>query len=316
MNGYGVIATFCVLGVFLFVVGSNIFFKVNEPEYVLVLRFGQVTQVRQAPGIGVKMPFIDNVQRIDKRTLRADIPTREVPDKDKERMLISVVVRYEITDPLAFRKALRDEVTALDRLTTVIYSAMRDTVATKDRTEVIGAELMLDAEGNPVNDAEGLPVYVPLVDARDEITAEFQARVQRAAQEQNYGIQVISANIKRADFPLQVESAILERLRAERQRVAAGHRARGEEEYRQRTAAVQSEADILLAEARRDARRIRGEGDAESIAIIQEALTKNPEFYRFLRRLESYETTLTPGSLLVMEDVGGYFELLRNGPDE
>ena len=92
---------------------------------------------------------------------------------------------------------------------------------------------------------------------------------------QSYGIEVISADIKRADFPPQVTSAIIDRLFAERQRVAARHRANGEEEYRKRTSAVQAQADILIAEAERDARKTRGEGDARAIAIVQEALLQD-----------------------------------------
>ena len=89
--------------------------------------------------------------------------------------------------------------------------------------------------------------------------------------------------------------------------------AQGEEEYRQRTAAVQAEADILIAEAHRDARRIRGEGEAEAISIIEEALQRDPEFYRFIRKLESYETSITPGTLLLLSDKpDGYLDMLMS----
>ena len=304
-----------VLSILIAATFSNTFFKVDESEYVIVLRFGQIVDVHYYPGLGIKAPFVDSIQRIDKRTLRADIPPREVPDQDKERLVIDTVVRYKIVDPVAFRIALRNEATALDRIQEIIYSAMRDTIATKDRTEVIGARSVVDTEGNPVNNEEGLPLYEALTDTRDQITEEFRLRVQDAATTQRYGIEIISASIKRADFPQQVESAILDRLKAERQRVAAAHRARGEEEYRQRTAAVRAEADILIAEARRDARIIRGEGDAEAISIIQDALQRDPDFYRFLRKVESYENSITPGSLLLMSDhEDGYLDLLMSGP--
>ena len=294
---------------------ASAFYSVDESEYILELRFGEVKNVRTEPGLYVKAPFIDSVQRIDKRTLRADIPPREVPDRDKERLIIDMIVRYQITDPVEFRKALRNEATAHERLQAITYSAMRDTVGQHDRIDIIGAQAMLDEDGSPVSDEEGLPIYQSLVGTRDKISKEIQARIEEAVVSQNYGIHIISADIKRADFPSQVRSSIIDRLWAERQRVAARHRADGEEEYRKRTARVQAEADILLAEASRDARQTRGDGEAEAIGIVQEALTRDPQFYRFLRSLESYERSIQQGATLVISgETGGYLDTLTGGP--
>ena len=286
-------------------------YQVDQREYALQMRFGKVQAIRTEPGLYARMPLVDSVQRIDRRTLRADIPPREVPDQDKERLIIDTVIRYQITDPLAFRIALRNEATAKKRLQTIIYSAMRDTIAQHDRTEIIGAQARLGDDGKPINNEEGLPIYDSLVDTRDHIAHEIQRRVDEAVTSQNYGITILNAEIKRADFPPQVSSTIIERLRSERNRVAARHRADGEEEYRKRTAGVQRDADILIAEARRDARKVRGEGDAEAIRTVQEALERDPEFYTFLRTLESYERSIQPGALLVLtDDKDGYLELL------
>ena len=298
-----------------FILLMSALYRVNETEYGLELRFGEVKNVRTSPGLYIKAPFIDSVQRIDKRTLRADIPPREVPDRDKERLVIDMVVRYRIVDPINFRRTLRNEVTAQDRLQDIMYSAMRDTIAEHDRTEVIGARPQADEGGASIYDDEGLPVYESLVDARDEIGWDIQKRVDSVVTDQNYGIEVISADIKRADFPPQVTSAIIDRLFAERQRVAARHRANGEEEYRKRTSAVQAQADILIAEAERDARKTRGEGDARAIAVVREALLQDPGFYTFLRTLESYETSIRSDATLILTDQpGGYLEMLTKPP--
>ena len=292
-------------------------YSVDETEYGLELRFGEVRNVRTEPGLYVKAPLIDSVQRIDKRTLRADVLPREVPDRDKERLVIDMVVRYRIADPVDFRRTLRNEATAQDRLQDIMYSAMRDTIAQHDRTEVIGARPLEDESGASVYDDEGLPVHESLVDARDRIGWDILERVSQAVTDQNYGIEVISADIKRADFPSQVTSAIIDRLFAERLRVAARHRADGEEEYRKRTSAVQAQADILIAEANRDARKTRGKGDARAIAIVQQALMEDPGFYTFLRTLESYETSIRPGATVVLIDQpGGYLEMLTRPPED
>ena len=292
-------------------------YQVDQREYGLQTRFGQVRAIRTEPGLYLKAPLIDSVQRIDRRTLRADIPPREVPDQDKERLIIDSVIRYEITDPLAFRVALRNEATAKERLQSIIYSAMRDTIAQHDRTEIIGAQARLGEDGKQASNEEGLPVYDSLVDTRDAIAGEIQRRVSEAVTLQNYGITILSADIKRADFPPQVRSTIIDRLRSERKRVASRHRADGEEEYRKRTATVQKEADILIAEARRDARKIRGEGDARAIRLVQETLAMDPDLYNLLRTLESYERSIQPGALLILTGgAGSYLEVLETQPGQ
>ena len=298
-------AGLAVIGlIILWVVLENTLYAVDEREWAIELRFGELKNVREEPGLYMKMPFVDSIQRIDKRTLRADIPPREVPDKDKERLIIDMIVRYQISDPVQFRKTLRNESTALERLQNIVYSALRDTIAESDRTEVIGAQPLVNDAGNPLNNEEGLPIYASLSETRERISKEIQERISHAVTEQGYGLEIISTNIKRADFPPQVTAAIFARLKSERQRVAARHRANGEEEYRKRTAAVQAQADILIAEAQRDARAIRGEGDAQAVNIIQAALQKDPEFYDFLRTLESYETSVQPGATLIITDEG------------
>ena len=275
---YAVLFTLAAFSILSLVLKTSLY-QVQEHEYALELRFGKVQNVRTQPGLYPKAPFIDSISRIDKRTLRADIPPRQVPDKDKERLIIDIVIRYQITNPVPFHQTLRTKATAKERLQNIVYSAMRDTIAEHDRTDIIGARPRLDEKGRAVTDDQGLTLYDSLVDTRDSISSKIQERLAKAVSDQNYGITIISADIKRADFPSQIRSSIIDRLRAERQRVAARHRADGEEQYRSRTAGVQTEADILIAEAERDARQTRGSGEAAAIKIVQEALQKDPEFY-------------------------------------
>lgn len=308
------VATIIVLVIAIITVSQSMY-RVDESQYALELRIGEVKNIRLNPGLYTKIPFIDSIQRIDRRTLRADIPPREIPDKNRERLIIDIVVRYQITDPLQFRKTLRNEATALERLKDITYSATRDTIAQHDRTDVIGARPKTDEQGNLISGDDGTTLYESLVHTRDQISQDIEDRIAHTVTNQQYGITVISADIKRADYPEQVRSSIVDRLRAERARVAAKHRADGEEAYRRHTADIQKQADILIAEAERDARETKGEGDAESIRIIQEALTQNPEFYRFIRTLESYEKSIQNGATIVMtEQPDGYLYTLTNPP--
>ena len=308
----GAAAVFCTVIVLSLL--STGLYAVDESEFAIELRFGEVMEVHREPGLKAKMPLIDSVQRIDKRTIRADIPPREVPDQDKERLIIDFVARYRIIDPLQFRKTLRNEATAHERIQNIMYSSMRDTVAQHDRTEVIGAQPKIGQDGKQVMNAEGLPIYESLEQTRDEINTQILNRVIEAVNTQGFGIEIISANIKRADFPYQVTQAITDRLRAERQRVAASHRAAGDEQYQLITSKAQSEADIIIAQAESEARQIRGTGDAQAIAIVQEALSRDTDFYRFLRNLESYERSFKNGDLLIMgHQDDSYLSTLMNG---
>ena len=294
---------------------ASALYSVDESEYALELRFGEVQNVRRSAGLYVKAPFIDSVQFINKKTLRADIPEREIPDQDKERVLIDYVVRYHITDPVAFRKTLRNEATAEQRISDIMFSAMRDVIAKRDRNEIIGARPLLDESGIVLKDDEGLPLYESLVSTRDEIGEEIRQSIQQAATDQEYGINILGADIKRADFPQQVTQSIIERMRAERLRIANLYRATGDKEYATWTAEVQKKADIIIAEARRDARKVRGQGDAEAIAIVQDALNEDTDFYTFLRSLESYQDSIQPGAVIVLtagED--SYLDMFASPP--
>ena len=137
------------------------------------------------------------------------------------------MIRYQITDPLQFRQSLRNEATVLERLKDITYSATRDTIAQHDRTEIIGARPKRDEQGNLVSGNDGIILYESLVHTRDKISQNIEDRIAHTVTDQQYGITVISADIKRADYPEQVRSSIVDRLRAERARVAARHRADG-----------------------------------------------------------------------------------------
>ena len=313
------IAVAGIFAIMALIAACGSFYTVDEAEYALALRFGELKAVRTAPGLYVKAPLVDSLQRIDKRTLRADIPPREVPDKDKERLIIDVVIRYRIDDPVQFRKTLRNEATALERLKTITYSALRDTIAQHDRTEVIGARLLKDEAGQQIYDEEGLPVYEPLTESRAAISQSIHNRIDEAVTGQNFGIQILSADIKRAEFPGSVKASIINRLTEERKRVAADHRARGEEEYLSRTAAVDAEAAVIIAEAEAEARQVRGQGEADAIQIIRETLLLDQDFYQFVRTLESYRKLMTDNDTLVIttpDDEGLFRYLLGLKPLE
>ena len=284
-------------------------YVVDETEQVIILRFGEVVGTRTDPGLNVKAPFVDTVVRLDKRILRIDAPPVSMPDQDKENLVIDIYARYRITDPVQFRKTLQTESNARSRLGDIVTSTLRDRVALRDRTDIIGAKPQVDETGAPVFDAEGLPL-VEGQETRTEILDEVLREVRINIERDNFGIDMIDVRIKRADFPEAVTQSIFTRMRAERNRIAQRFRAQGEEEDRKIRADTDRERDVILAGAEEESNRIRGEGEAEAISILAEALNRDPELFAFLRSLESYQRIIRQQDTIILSSDAPLFDYL------
>lgn len=309
MRNLIIIAIVIIVGL---VVLRQALYVVDVTEQVIILRFGEVVDTRTQPGLSVKAPFVDTVVRLDKRILRIDAPPVSMPDQDKENLVIDIYARYRITDPVQFRKTLQTESTARSRLGDIVTSTLRDRVALRDRTDIIGAKPLVDEAGTPVVDDEGLPL-VEAQETRTEILDEVLQAVRQTTQRDNFGIEMIDVRIKRADFPEAVTASIYTRMRAERNRIAAGFRAEGEEEDRKIRAATDRDRDVILAEAERESNKRRGEGEAEAISILAEALNRDPELFAFLRSLEAYQRIIRQQDTIILSSDAPLFDYLA-GP--
>ena len=287
-------------------------YVVDVTEQVIILRFGEVVNTRTDAGLNAKLPFVDNVVRLDKRILRIDAPPVSMPDRDKENLVIDIYARYRITDPVQFRKTLQTEGNARSRLGDVVTSTLRDRVAQRDREEIIGAKPLVDETGAPIVDDEGLLQVEPR-ETRTEILNEVLAEVRNITVRDQFGIEMIDVRIKRADFPEAVTNSIYTRMRAERNRIAARFRAEGEEQDRIIRAETDRQRDVIIAEAQRDSNRIRGEGEAEAISILAEALNRDPELFSFLRSLEAYQNIIKGQDTIIMSSDAPLFDYLA-GP--
>ena len=295
-------------------------YVVDVTEQVIILRFGEVVKTKLSPGLDVKVPFVDTVVRLDKRVLRIDAPPVSMPDQDKENLVIDIYARYRITDPVQFRKTLQTESNARSRLGDIVTSTLRDRVALRDRTDIIGAKPQLDESGALVVDDEGLPL-VEGQETRTQILDEVLLEVQRitsdnpeTTQREDFGIEMIDVRIKRADFPEAVTASIYTRMRAERNRIAARFRAQGEEQDRIIRAQTDRERDVILAQAQQQSNRIRGEGEAEAISILADALNRDPELFAFLRSLEAYQRIIQAQDTIILSSDSPLFDYLA-GPN-
>ncbi len=301
-----------ILGV-LIVIGlilmRQALYVVDETQQVIILRFNEVINTRLTPGLYAKAPFVDTVITFDKRILRIDAEPVAMPDKEKQNLIIDSYARYRITDPVQFRKTLQTENNARSRLGDIVTSTLRDRVALRDRFEIIGAEPIVDALGNPVEDDEGLPLFEGR-DTRNEILQEVLDGVKRRTQEQNFGIEINDVRIKRADFPESVTPSIYTRMRAERNRIATRFRAEGEEEDLKIRAVANRDREVILAAADQESNQIRGEGEAEAIRILAEVLNQDPDFFAFRRSLEAYQAFFNDQDTIVLSADEDLFKFL------
>lgn len=263
-------------------------FIVDEREKALVLQFGQVRQVKEEPGLGFKIPLIQEVVRYDGRILGLQTTPVEVTMADDRRLVVDAFARWRITDLVRFREAVGagGEVQGLSRLGDIVKPAIQQVLGSVDSSRVLSEDRT--ALMNQIRDI---------------------ARRQAAA----LGVEVIDVRLTRTDLPEQNLEATFARMRAEREREAADEIARGGEAAQRVRAAADRTVVELTSDARRQADVVRGEADAERNAIYAEAFGRDPEFFAFTRSLTSYERALQSGnSSIVMQPDSEFFDYLRS----
>ncbi|KQB95466.1 protease [Loktanella sp. 1ANDIMAR09] len=263
-------------------------FVVDEREKALVLQFGQIVSVKEDPGLGFKIPLIQEVVRYDDRILSRDLDPLEVTPADDRRLVVDAFARYRIVDVEQFRRAVGaggEEAAAL-RLDSILRAETREvlgSVTSNDILSVDRAALMLRIRNQAIEEARPL------------------------------GLQVLDVRLKRTDLPTENLNATYERMKAERDREAADERARGNEAAQRIRAGADRTVIELVSEAERESQIIQGEADARRNEIFAEAFGADPEFFEFYRSMTAYQRSLTPGnSTMVLSPDNEFFNYLKS----
>ena len=282
---------FAVIGfVFLIiVVAGNSLFVVKETERAVMLQFGELVQDDIAPGLHVKIHWVNTGRIFDARILTEDAPRRRFLTLEQKALEVDSYAKWRIVDVGQFYVSTRGSTsTAGSLLAERINDGLRDQIGNRTLAEVVAGErdqLML-----------------ALTEDLNESTAA------------DIGIEVIDVRVKRIDLPEDVRSSVYDRMITERNREAQELRSFGEELAIGIRADADRQAAIFRAEAYRDAEQIRGEGDAVATGIYADAYNKDPEFYAFTRSLNSYrETFSSKGDVLLLDPESDYFKYLKNG---
>lgn len=292
-----------VVVILLAIFGPQTLYTVDETQLVVVTRFGEVRDVHTTPGLKVKAPFIDSVNRFNRRLLRVDVPPSTLPDREREFLIIDAYARYRIIDVRKFFEKLETQERAEDRIGRIVISDLREEIGNRVKEEIIGATVQEGPEGKEV---------VIGTETRQEILDIVRAASDQAVKspENDFGVEVVDVRIKRADFPEAAQQNIFGRMRAERDRISREFRAEGQEERDKIEASANRERAIILAEAERQANLTRGDGEAQAIEIFAEALQQDPEFYAFQRSLEAYKQFLSTNSTVILSSEAELFQFL------
>jgi membrane protease subunit HflC len=260
---------------------------VDEREKALVLQFGEVKRVRNEPGLGFKIPLIQEIVKYDDRILPLDTQPLEVTPADDRRLVVDAFARWRIADPVRFRRAVGAGgiATARPRLERILNAELREVLGSVNSGAILSA---------------------------DRVSLMNRIRDQSRAQALALGVEIVDVRIKRADLPEQNLAATFERMRAERQREAADEIARGNEAAQRVRALADRTVVETVSIAQRDSDIIRGEADARRNAIFAEAFGRDPEFFAFYRSMAAYEKALKQSNTtLVISPDSEFFDYLK-----
>jgi len=278
-----------VIAVALVVVGivaTNALFIVDQTEQALVLQFGQPRRVIREPGLWVKRPFLEDVRPYDNRLLDFEPPPEEVIVSDQKRLVVDTYTRYRITDPLLFYQTANSEVAVRARLSAMVNGSLRRVLGNVTLSALLSHER---------------PAIMKQI--RDEVRDQGKG----------FGIDVVDVRIRRADLPEENSQAIYARMVSERQQQAAQFRGEGAEAAQTVRANADRERTVIIAEAQRDAQKVRGDGDAQSIRIYADAFGQDKEFFAFYRSMQAYRDALTGhGTSFVLTPDTGFFRFFEN----
>jgi membrane protease subunit HflC len=265
-------------------------FIVDQRQYAIVFQLGQITRVVTEPGLYFRIPLLQNVEYQDNRILTIDTPVSDrVQTSEKKNLLIDSFVRWRITEPRAFRVSFpAGERAAEERITTLVRDALNQAVNKRTVNEITSRQ-------------------------REKAMDEIRVAVQESVK--GLGVDIVDVRLKRVDFVPEISESVYRRMEAERKRVANEQRSIGAAESEKIRADADRQREVLLAEAYREAQKIKGEGDAKASAIYAQAFGQNPDFARFYRSLEAYRTTFrTRNDLLVIDPSSEFFRYMK-GPD-
>jgi len=266
-------------------------YTVNETEFVLITQFGRPIRTVTQAGLHAKW-FFQSALRFDKRLRIYDPPPSEFLTRDKKNLLIENYVAWRIEDPGLFVQSVGDVPSAEMRLHDIIWSGLSASFGNQDLDAMVSTDK---------DKLRGAPLLANITAVSDRVALE------------QYGIRIVDVRIKRLNFPEQNKQSVFSRMRAERGRIATEYRAEGEEQALAIRADADRQKEEIVSAAYKEAEGIRGKGDAEATRIYAAAYSKDPQFYKLTRTLESYNKILDDKTTIVLGSDSDLLRVLTKG---
>lgn len=281
------IGNILIAAVAVLVLLSMSVFVVDQRQTAIVFQLSEVIRLETTPGLKFKLPLVQNVRYFDSRLQTLDTPEPEkIITAEKKNMLVDSFVKWRILDVKQYYISVKgDEERAKNRLMQTVNAAMQDEFGKRTIHEVVSGK-------------------------RDELMQVIKEKTDEDAR--TFGVEVVDVRLKRVDFPTEISGSVYSRMDAERKRVANELRASGAAEGEKIKADADKQREVILAEAYRDAQKLKGEGDARATAIYSAAFGRNPEFYSFYRSLEAYKQSFKNKSdVMVLDPSSSFFKYLK-----
>jgi membrane protease subunit HflC len=287
------------------------FYTIQETEQIVMTQFGKpIGEPFASPGLHVKVPFIQKVNRFERRWLEWDGDANQVPTKDKKFIWVDAYARWRIADPLLFFQSVRDERGAQTRLDDILDGATRKSIANWDLIEVVRSRSRALEDDPGITEVEDESWVNTIEHGRHAITRDILGQASVTAR--NFGIELVDVRIKRINYVQDVLVKVYERMISERKRIAEKSRSEGQGRAAEIRGGKERELKRITSEAYKTAQEIRGRADAEATRIYAEAYGRAPEFYAFLETLKSYETSIDEKTWLVLSTDGDFYRYLKD----
>ncbi|HKI64195.1 MAG TPA: protease modulator HflC [Burkholderiales bacterium] len=305
-----------VLGLFLLaivIVSAGSFYTLQEGEQAVIVQFGRpVGDPVTDAGLHVKLPFIQDVRRFEKRLLIWDGDPNQIPTKGREFIWVDTTARWRIADAKRFLENVASEAGARSRLNDIIDSVVRDQVSGSELVELVRSASWEVPKGEilqevPAEVREKLEKRI--ASGREEITRTILAEARKVIPQ--YGIELVDVRIKRLDYVQSVREKVYTRMISERKRVAAQFRSEGEGRSAEILGTMEKELRQIRSTAYRQVQEIRGKADAEATRVYGAAYNRDPEFYAFSRTLEAYKEGQNQNSVVILTTDSDYYRYLK-----
>jgi len=290
---------------------SGAVFVIDETKQVVITQFGKpVGESITSAGLHFKIPFIQQAHYFEKRLLEWDGDPNQIPTKDKKYIWVDTTARWRIVDALKFLQSVGNEMGAHGRIDDIVNSATRDAVTGHLLVEAVrNTNRILETE----EESEDVIVTEEALErievGRELLTRDILEKAKVLAPQ--YGIEIADVRIKRINYVEAVRNKVYDRMIAERKRAAEKYRSEGQGKSAEIQGQTAKELKLITSEAFRQAQIIVGKADAEAIKIYAQAYSQSPDFYSFLKTLETYRDTIDKNSTIILTTDAEYYKYLK-----